>query len=135
MEKRTKTLNIKISEEVLDKMNYYRKENINGSASQADYVIEAIEEKNKKIRVLRGGGMLLNIPSPDRFLVSEKDKLEILNILGECSEKLRKINPGLSFGINEIFIYARNHFFECTEKQKQEFDKNIYKDLEFENGK
>ena len=78
--------------------------------------------------------MILSIPNPDMFIKSESQKHEILKVLAECSINLKKINPGLSFGIDEIMIYAKQHMFEMTNKQQQELQENFYSDLKFEEG-
>lgn len=132
-EKKLKTLNFKIDENLLKKTNYYRKVEPNGALSQLDYVTKALEEKNENTRTLRSGGMILRVPNPDRFNYHGGQQEEILTALSECVEKLRKIHPGLSFGIDEILIYAKYHFYEMTKKERENLENNFYKDLEIEN--
>ncbi|MBS4843121.1 MAG: hypothetical protein KH073_20035 [Clostridium sp.] len=133
-EKKYKNINVKVDEKLVERVNYYRTLEENGVMSQADFVIKALDEKCQRIKRLRSGGMILSIPNPDMFIKSESQKHEILKVLAECSINLKKINPGLSFGIDEIMIYAKQHMFEMTNKQQQELQENFYSDLKFEEG-
>ena len=131
-EKKYKNINVKVDERLVEKVNYYRKLEPNGEMSQPDFVVKALEEKCNRTKRIRGGGMVLNIPNPDMFRKTENQKEEILKVLAECSISLKKINPGLSFGIDEIMIYAKQHMFEMTNKQLKKFQENFYSDLKFE---
>lgn len=113
-EKKYKNINVKVNKELVERVNYYRTLEENGVMSQADFVIKALDEKCQRIKRLRSGGMIFSIPNPDMFIKSESQKHEILKALAECSIKLKKINPGLSFGIDEIMIYAKQHMFDIA---------------------
>lgn len=92
MSKKTKnkTLNMKITEELLDSTNYFRKASLNGELSQVDYVTKAIEEKNERVRHLRDGGRYIKyfrIPIENRNVDIEKVQ-QARDILFESAKEM-----------------------------------------------
>lgn len=131
--KNLKTLNFKIDNELLERVNYYRAEDANGAMSQADFVNKALEEKCDRTKTLRSGGMLLKIPNPNNFVATDEQKIEIILKLSTCANTLMQINPGLSFGVDEILSYAKQLLITLPAEKRKEFELNFYKDLDFEN--
>ena len=92
MSKKTKnkTLNMKITEELLDSTNYFRKASLNGELSQVDYVTKAIEEKNERVKHLRDGGRYIKyhrIAIENRNVDIEKVQ-QARDILFESAKKM-----------------------------------------------
>lgn len=92
MSKKTKnkTLNMKITEELLDSTNYFRKASLNGELSQVDYVTKAIEEKNERVKHLRDGGRYIKyhrIPIENRNVDIEKVQ-QARDILFESAKEM-----------------------------------------------
>lgn len=131
-DKKFKNINIKVDEALLEKINYYRKLDVNGELTQADFVVKALEEKCSKTQNLRSGGMDLKIPNPDRAVITESAKEIVLQALANCSIEFKKVNPAINFGIDEIFAYARYHMYEMSKLQRDKFENNFYEDLKFE---
>lgn len=121
-----KNLNFKIEENKLDKVNHYK-----GTDSQAVYVTKAIDEKTSTDRFVRSGGLVLKVPNPDFFVISENDKDEIMKALIECQMKLSSINPRYNFGIDYLVGYAKDHLFVMNKTTKEQFVKNMEEDSEF----
>lgn len=87
---KNKTLNMKITEELLDSTNYFRKASLNGELSQVDYVTKAIEEKNERVKHLRDGGRYIKyfrIPIENRNVDIEKVQ-QARDILFESAKKM-----------------------------------------------
>lgn len=128
-----KTLNFKIDEKLLEKVNYYRSVEPNGALSQINYVKKALEEKNQKTRALRSGHEYIYFLNPYTFCDLKDKEEDVLSILTECLNKLSEINPILSFGIDEVLVYCKKLFYDVTKKERELFIKNNQDDIKFEN--
>lgn len=127
-----KTLNFKVEEKLLNKVNYYRSVDLKGPRSQAEFLIEALEEKCQRTRRLRGGSLLLSIPNPINFKLSDEQKTEIVLKLAECTNDLLKISPYMSFGIDEILVYAKEILITMPEEKRKELKQRFHTDLKIE---
>jgi hypothetical protein len=126
-----KTINQKIADSDLKKLNYYRDK---AGLTQAAFILAAIKEKCERERHLRAGGMVLTIPSPDNNIVIDTEqKAAFLETLKEADLKLNKIIPGM-LDLSELAAFYFDHFFRMTDKQRQAFQNNFYKDLKFEDN-
>lgn len=90
MSKKNKAINVRVTEELVDSVNYFRTVNPTGELTQTDYVIKALEEKNERVKHLRDGGRYIKyfrIPIENRNVDIEKVQ-QARDILFECAKKM-----------------------------------------------
>lgn len=136
---KNKTLNMKITEELLDSTNYFRKASLNGELSQVDYVTKAIEEKNERVKHLRAGGRY-NKYSRIPIEKSNVDIEKVQQARGILYEGVKEIiSLGITDnGISEIFanvmalIYLIDEDINMSELDILKINKRIKEDKNFE---
>lgn len=132
-QKKTKTINVKVDERLLDRVNYYRDVDPNGTMSQADFVIKSLEEKCDKTKALRGGSKIIEIPNPDLRGISSENEEKVIGILFEAIKQIGEIDYGINLGLEEIMIFIKRHSLK-TDNQKAEVLSNGCDDVAFEEG-
>lgn len=126
-----KTINFKITDRELERLNYYRNTIEGGNCAQAYFIKEAIQEKCERVQQLRMGQLLMSFPNPDTAVINNEEKAQILEILKEADLNLTKVAPGV-VDLSELIMYYNYHFFKMSDKQRKTFEDNLIKDLEFE---
>lgn len=90
MSKKNKAINVRVTEELVESVNYFRTVNPTGELTQTDYVIKALEEKNERVKHLRNGGRYIKyhrIPIENRR--ADREKIEDgCDMLLEVAKKL-----------------------------------------------
>lgn len=136
MSKKTKnkTLNMKITEELLDSTNYFRKASLNGELSQVDYVTKAIEEKNERVRHLRDGGRYIKyyrIPIENRNVDIEKVQ-QARDILFESAKEMLLLGEfDVSQRVIELIRLIEEDMKMSNLEIRKISDRNL-KDINFE---
>lgn len=124
-----KTITYKLSEKGLAKLNYYRGRR---AISQSEFSAIATEEKCNNDRLLRSGGMILKVPNPNFYNLSEEQRIKIIQTLSNCVNELNNITPYADMGLSEILSYAQTRLLKDDEKRRNELKENYYNDLQFE---
>lgn len=124
-----KTITYKLSEKGLAKLNYYRGRR---AISQSEFSVIATEEKCNNDRLLRSGGMILKVPNPNFYNLSEEQRIKIIQTLSNCVNELNNITPYADMGLSEILSYAQTRLLKDDEKRRNELKENYYNDLQFE---
>ena len=122
-----KALNVRIHEDVVDRLKYYAQEL---RISEADFMAAAIEHYCDELRNQRNGGMSLSIPNPQFFVASEEQKTRAVEILSTAADQLLKECGGsLEFGLHYITGYAVQRFCMDAEQNKEDFRSKLGKDI------
>ena len=90
MSKKNKAINVRVTEELVESVNYFRTVNPTGELTQTDYVIKALEEKNERVKHLRDGGRYIKyhrIPIENRNVDIEKVQ-QARDILFESAKEM-----------------------------------------------
>lgn len=124
-----KTITYKLSEKDLSKLNYYRGHK---AISQSEFSAIAVNEKFNNERLLRSGGMILTIPNPNFYNLTEGQRIKIIQTLSNCVNELNNITPYADMGLSEILSYAQTRLLKDDEKRKNELKENYYNDLQLE---
>lgn len=124
-----KTITYKLSEKGLAKLNYYRGRR---AISQSEFSAIATEEKCNNDRLLRSGGMILKVPNPNFYNLSEEQRIKIIKVLATCVGELNNITPYTDMGLSEILYYARTRFLKDDYIKKNNIKRNRDEDIEFE---
>lgn len=124
-----KTITYKLSEKGLAKLNHYRGRR---AISQSEFSAIATEEKCNNDRLLRSGGMILNVPNPNFYNLSEEQRIKIIQTLSNCVNELNNITPYADMGLSEILSYAQTRLLKDDEKRRNELKENYYNDLQLE---
>lgn len=124
-----KTITYKLNEKGLAKLNYYRGIR---AISQSDFSAIATEEKCNNDRLLRSGGVILKIPNPNFYNLSEEQRIEIIKTLSNCVNELNNITPYADMGLSEILSYAQSRLLKDDKKRRNELKENYYNDLKLE---
>lgn len=124
-----KTITYKLSEKGLAKLNYYRGRR---AISQSEFSAIATEEKCNNDRLLRSGGMILKVPNPNFYNLSEEQRIKIIQTLSNCVNELNNITPYADMGLSEILSYAQTRLLKDDEKRRNELKENYYNDLQLE---
>lgn len=127
-----KTINQKLEDSELKRMNYYRNTPQGGNTMQSNFIKTAIREKCERTRHLRAGGFILEIPNPDNFRITEDDKAKIMQVLKNADAELAGIYPAAGSYLTDMIAYLQYHFYKMTDKQRKNFEDNFERDLEFE---
>lgn len=124
-----KTITYKLSEKDLAKLNYYRGRR---AISQSEFSAIAVNEKFNNERLLRSGGMILTIPNPNFYNLTEEQRIKIIKTLSNCVNELNNITPYADMGLSEILSYAQARLLKDDEKRRNELKENYYNDLQLE---
>lgn len=124
-----KTITYKLTEKGLAKLNYYRGRR---AISQSEFSAIATEEKCNNDRLLRSGGMILKVPNPNFYNLSEEQRIKIIQTLSNCVNELNNITPYADMGLSEILSYAQTRLLKDDEKRRNELKENYYNDLQLE---
>jgi len=127
-----KNISFKVEDNDLERLNYYRTTPEGGKAVIAEFVKAAILERCEKIRHLRAGGLILNVPNPDIDLISDDEKAKIMQVLRRTDAELAEVNPLMGSYLTDIIAYLQHHFYAMPDKQRKMFEENLSKDLVFE---
>lgn len=131
---KNKTLNMKITEELLDSTNYFRKASLNGELSQVDYVTKAIEEKNERVKHLRDGGRYIKyfrIPIENRNVDIEKVQ-QARDILFESAKEMLLLGEfDVSQRVIELIRLIEEDMKMSNLEIRKISDRNL-KDINFE---
>lgn len=130
-EKKLKTINVKVDERLLDRVNYYREVDQNGAMSQADFVIKALNEKCERTKALRSGSKIIEIPNPVLRGISKEDEEKVIGIIFEAMKKIGEIDYNLNLGLEEIMIFLKRYSL-TSENKRSEILANGCDDLAFE---
>lgn len=139
MSKKNKAINVRVTEELVESVNYFRTVNPTGELTQTDYVIKALEEKNERVKHLRAGGRYnkySRIPIEKNNVDIEKVQ-QARGILYEGVKEI--ISLGITDnGISEIFanvmalIYLIDEDINMSELDILKINKRIKEDKNFE---
>ena len=131
-EKKYKNINVKVDERLVEKVNYYRKLDQNGEMSQADFVIKALDEKCNNERIIRSGGMILKIPNPNFYELTEEERIKIIQTLSKCVNELNSITPYAEMGLIDILSHTQTRLLKDDKKRRNEVREITCNDLNFE---
>lgn len=122
-----KSLNVRVDEEIIAKMNYFC-----GvlSMSQSDFVASAILGACEKIQFLRSGGAFITVPNPQNFSYKQEDADSIISALSNIANYVTEKNPSLDGGLNDIVAFYVQRLKKDTEDQKEIHKNNMINDSE-----
>lgn len=127
-----KSLNFKVSQHVLDRINYYRGTPESGRPTQADFFASAALEKCDRIQQQRAGGLVLTVPMPSIDFMTEEDKSRVMDALTKSIEQLKDTKGIAVDCLIELAAYFKYHLYDISEKQRKSFEAKFIVDLEIE---
>jgi hypothetical protein len=97
--------------------------------SNVEMVNDLLKDALDQYFLLRSGGAVFTVPNPQFIMNMDKEKAaEFVDILNETAAKLRKLNTGNCFAIEQMIAFFEYRFFMDSEDQRNQFQKFMMMD-------
>ena len=127
-----KTITVRADDKLVERLNHFRKIDIDGSKSQSEFILKAIEEKIERVKLLRAGGLELKVPNPQIYIATDEQKINQVLNLSKCSRAMAETCVALDPGIDHIKAFYKDRLILNTDDIKERFKENFFNDLEYE---
>ena len=121
-----KTESVGISSSLLDIVRIYAEIE---KKSNVEMVNDLLDDALDQYFILRSGGAVFTVPNPQFIMNMDKEKAaEFVDILNETAAKLRKLNTGNCFAIEQMIAFFEYRFFMDSDDQRDHFQKFMMMD-------
>ncbi|MEG1411338.1 MAG: hypothetical protein RSD36_15985 [Terrisporobacter sp.] len=127
-----KTITVRADDKLVERLNHFREIDPEGSKSQSDFILKAIEEKIERVKLFRSGGLELKIPNPQMYNATDEQKINQVLNLSKCSNAMAEVCVSLDPGIDHIKAFYKDRLILNTKDIKENFKENFSDDLEYE---